>query len=45
MVAKTIFWYCAIVLIYANKRENDGVNLIFFFFFFFFFLRQKKLIQ
>ena len=24
------------MLIYANKRENDGVDLIFFFFFFFF---------
>ena len=31
MVAKTIFWYCAIMLIYANSRENNGVDLIFFF--------------
>ena len=30
MVAKTIFWYCAIILIYANLRENDGVDLKFF---------------
>ena len=30
MPAKTIFWYCAIMLIYANQRENDGVDLNFF---------------
>ena len=29
------------MLIYANKRENDGVNLIFFFFFFFFFASKE----
>ena len=39
MAAKTFFWYCAIMLIYANKRENDGVDLIFFFW------RQKKRIR
>ena len=29
--AKTIFGYCAIMLIYANYREIDGVDLILFF--------------
>ena len=37
MAAKTNFWYSVIMLIYANKRENDGVDLIF--------LRQKKRIR
>ena len=36
MAAKQIFWYCAIVLLYAIKQENDWVDL------FYFFLRQKK---
>ena len=27
MAAKTIFWYWAIMLIYANLWENDGVDL------------------
>ena len=30
MAAKTSFWYCsnsAIMLIYVNYRENDGVDL------------------
>ena len=30
MVAKTIFLYCTIMLIYANLRENGSVGLIFF---------------
>ena len=29
MAAKTIFWYCVIILIYANLRENDGIDLNF----------------
>ena len=29
MAAKTIFWYCVILLIHANYRENDGVNFFF----------------
>ena len=31
MAAKTIFGYCTIMLIYANLRENDRVDLDFFF--------------
>ena len=27
MADKTIFWYWVIMLIYANYRENDGVDL------------------
>ena len=27
MAAKTIFWYCTIMLIYANNRENYRVDL------------------
>ena len=30
MAAKTIVWYCAIMPIYANKRENNGVGLKYF---------------
>ena len=30
MVAKTIFWYCAIMLIYSYSRENNRVDLNFF---------------
>ena len=37
MVAKTIFWYFAILLIYANSEKNDGVHLNF--------VRQKKRIR
>ena len=39
MAAITIFWYCAInanyaiIIIYANKWENDEVDNFFFFFF------------
>ena len=48
MVAKTIFGYCVIMLIYANQRENDGVDLFIYLFIYvciFFFLRQKKRIR
>ena len=52
MAAKTICWYCTIMLIYANWRENDGVDLFLFFYFLFYlfiylfvFLRQKKRIR
>ena len=37
MAAKTIFQYCAVMLIYANKRENDEVDLFFIFYFVYFF--------
>ena len=31
MAAKTNYWYCAIILIYAiNKQENGGVDFNFF---------------
>ena len=41
MAAKTIFWYCAIMLIYANKRENDVVDLFYFILFYFFFASKE----
>ena len=38
MAAKNFFRYCATMLIYANQRDNDGVDLKFF-------LCQKKRIR
>ena len=38
MADKTIFWYCAIMLLYANQWENDGPIYLFIYLFTYLFI-------
>ena len=42
MASKTIFGYCAILLIYPNLRENDGVDLFIYLFIYLFIFASQE---